>query len=589
MNAIKSPVKQVGQKLAFLLAIIPAILTGILIIKYSVNVLFWDQWALASMFEKIYGGNLTFQDLISQHNESRKLFPRLLFIGMAYLTGWDVRYEMLVSFILAGLVSFNVYRLSWLTIGGSRVTLLMLACLSNLLIFSPIQWENWLWGIQVVVFVPIACLTTCILVAYSNLSLRIKILIGIILSTISTFSYANGLLCWVLVFPAIALAKPKAWKGLLQEKWLIVAWLIGFISNAVLYFYDYKKPSYHPSFSEGLLHPLKAVNYFLVFLGAPLQPNNLTVATIVGAILIVAFSFLVLYLLKFWHQNNLIHRTTPWLTIAGYTLISGAITTSGRVGFGVKQALSSRYTIFSIYLAIGLIYLAAIILEDAEIRKIISRRNLALNRILSSLLTILILLHVITAGNGIKKMQELQASHYRGKACLLLINVVKDDDCLKRIWGDPNDAKVKANVLNNMGLLKPKLVNSKKIEKIEDNKVSGLDYGWLEQIDRVDKDNYIVKGWAVLPEKQKSADGVVLTYENKQGEAIAFAIATPQIKRKEVTESLKKDAYLESGWEKLISIEKIRNQGGKIKAWALDADRGKAFQLNGSGFVGSNY
>ena len=587
MVSSKWHVKNLSTKMAFLLAIIPAILTGILILKYAVNVPFWDQWPLASMFEKIYAGNLTFQDLISQHNESRKFFPRLLFIGMAYLTGWDVRYEMLVIFILACLVSFNIYRLSLLTVGGSRVTLLLLAFLSNLLIFSPIQWENWLFGIQVVVFTPIACLTSCILAAYSNLSLRIKILIGIVLSTISTFSYANGLLCWVLAFPAIALAKPKAWQELLKEKWLIVAWLVGFISNTVLYFYDYKKPSYHPSFSEALLHPIQALNYFLAFLGSPLAQNNLTIATIVGTILILTFIGLVLYLLKFWHQNNLLHRTTGWLTIAGYTLISTAITTSGRLGFGVKQSLSSRYAIFAVYLAISLIYLAAIILEDAETRKIISRQNLALNRILSSLLTILIFLHVITAGYGIKKMEDFQVSHYKGKACLVLINVVKDDDCLKRLWGDPNDAKVKVNVLNNMGFFKPKLLSSNKIEKSKGNQVSGLDYGWLDGIARVDKDKYIAKGWAILPKKQKPADGVVLTYDNNQGEAIAFAIATPELKRKDVADALKKDEYLESGWEKLISIEKIPKQAGKIKAWAVDADTGKTFQLNGSGLVRS--
>ena len=582
MNATKLSVKQVGQNIAFLLAIIPAVLTGILIVKYSVNVPYWDQWPLASMFEKIYAGTLTFQDLISQHNESRKLFPRLLFIGLAYLTGGDVRYEMLVSFILACLVSFNLYRLSLLTVGGSRVKLLLLACLSNLLIFSPIQDENWLWGIQLIVFVPIACLTSCILAAYSNLSLRLQILIGIILSTISTFSYANGLLCWVLVFPAIALAKPKAWKELLKQKWLIVAWIVGFISNVVAYFYNYKKPPYHPSFSEGLLHPIKAVNYFLAFLGSPLAQNNLTVATIVGAILLLTFLGLVLYLLKFWQSNNLLNRTTGWLIIAGYTLISTAITTSGRVGFGVEQSMASRYATFAVYLAIPLIYLVAIIIEDAEIRKIIDGQNLTLNRIFSSGLTILVFLHVITAVYGIDRMHDSQVTRYKGKACLLLINVVKDDECLKRIWADPNDTKVKANVLNNLGFLKPKLLNSNKIEKIKGNQVSGLDYGWVDGIEQVGKDKYMVRGWAVLPKKERPADGVVLSYENKQGESIAFAVASTEIKRKDVAKTLNKKAYVDSGWEKIISIDKIPKERGKIKAWAFDADTGKAFELNRS-------
>lgn len=582
MKLSKFPVKQLAEKLAFLLAIIPAVLTGILIVKYGVNVPFWDQWPLASMYQKIYAGNLTFQDLIAQHNESRKFFPRLLFIGLAYLTGGDLRYEMLVIFILACLVSFNLYRLSLLTVGGSKVKLLLLACLSNLLIFSPIQHENWLFSIQVVVLAPIACLTLSILAAYSNLSLRTKILIGIVLSTISTFSYANGLLCWILVFPAIALANPQAWKGLLKQKWLIVAWGVGFISNAVLYFYDYKKPPYHPSFNEGLLQPLKAINYFLVFLGMPLAQNNLTVATIVGAFLLFTLIGLVLYLLKFWHQNNLIYRTTGWLIMAAYTLISAAVTTSGRVGFGIEQALSSRYAIFAICLPIALIYLVAITLEDAADRKILDGKNLTLNRIFSSMLTMLIFLHLITAAYGINQMQETQISRYKGKACLLWINVVKDDDCLKIIWADPNDTKVKANALNNLGFFKPKLLNSNQIEKLKGNQVPGLDYGWMDAIEPAGKDKYRVRGWAVLPEKESPAHAVVLSYENKEGESIAFALATTDIKRKDVAKILNKKAYVDSGWEKLIFVDKIPKTAGKIKAWAFDADTGKAFELNRS-------
>jgi hypothetical protein len=34
--------------------------------------------------------------VISQHNESRKVFPRLIFLGLADLTGWDIRAELAV-------------------------------------------------------------------------------------------------------------------------------------------------------------------------------------------------------------------------------------------------------------------------------------------------------------------------------------------------------------------------------------------------------------------------------------------------------------------------------------------------------------
>jgi hypothetical protein len=582
----------IWQILAFGLAIIPAGLTGILILKYSVNVPNWDEWFMAEMFEKIYAGSLTFQDLISQHNESRKLFPRILFIGLAYLTGWDVRYQMLVSFILACFISFSLYRLSRLTVGGSSTKLILLAFLANLLIFSPSQQENWLWGIQVVVFVPITCIVACILVAYSNLSLRNQVLIGIILSTVATFSYANGLLCWAIVFPVFALAKFQNWKDLMREKWLIGAGLVGFVSNVVVYFYNYKKPPATPSFAEGVLHPVKALNYFLAFLGAPLAGGSLTIATIVGVILVGSLIICCVYIGKFREQKNLINRTLGWLAIAGYTIISAAITASGRVGFGVEQSLSSRYATFAVYLAIPLIYLITIVLEDAAARGLLTRHNLTLNRVLSSVLTLFILLHGIAIDYGIDQMGESQVGRNRGKTCLTFVNVVNTDHCLIWLWNDPNDKqaqayllnimKARGNILNRMGFLKPKLATSNKIEEIKGQKVAGLDYGSLNSMEPVGKDKYAVRGWAILPEKVKPADGVILTYENQHGESIIFAIAAVELKRRDIAKVLGNKAYSKSGWEKVILANQIPPKAGTIKAWALDADTGKAFKLKGN-------
>ena len=169
-----------------------------------------DQWQISTIFEKFNQRTLSFNDLIAQHNESRKFFPRLIFLTLAFITKWNIRYEMLVTFLLACIVSINIYLLNRLTIGGSRIKGLTIALISNIFIFSAVQYENWLWGIQIVVFTPIVCITICILIAYSRLNNIAQILICMVLSTISTFSYANGLLAWVIVLPVLALVKLKS-------------------------------------------------------------------------------------------------------------------------------------------------------------------------------------------------------------------------------------------------------------------------------------------------------------------------------------------------------------------------------------------
>src|SRR5262245_50679210 len=100
--------------------LLPAGLLAWTILAYGVNVPFWDQWVVGGLVVQAFDGTLSLRDLVAQQNESRLVFPRLLFLGLAYLTGYDVRYEMWGSFCLACLVVYNVYRLGQLTLGGPR-------------------------------------------------------------------------------------------------------------------------------------------------------------------------------------------------------------------------------------------------------------------------------------------------------------------------------------------------------------------------------------------------------------------------------------------------------------------------------------
>jgi hypothetical protein len=137
---------------------------------------------------------------------------------------------MLVSLLLACLVSFNIYRISRVMITGTQKRLWLLTA-ANLLIFSPVQYETWLFGIQVVYLAPIACLTTCLSVVYSGLRPKTKLAIGVLLSIISTFSSANGILCWVLVLPVLLVVCdwPKPFVPFLIAGWTALCLLsLGF-------------------------------------------------------------------------------------------------------------------------------------------------------------------------------------------------------------------------------------------------------------------------------------------------------------------------------------------------------------------------
>ncbi|MDJ0553834.1 MAG: hypothetical protein QNJ68_05220 [Microcoleaceae cyanobacterium MO_207.B10] len=550
---------------------------GICILKYSVNFPFSDQWPLAVMFEKIYAGNLSFADLFSQFHESRKFFPRLIFIGLAYLTNWDVRYEMLIIFLLTCIVSLNIYWLNNLTVRASLITQLFLLAISNLLIFSPSQYENWLWGIQIVVYIPIACLTGCLVVAHKKQSFRTKFVICFCLCTISTFSYANGMLTWILVFPVLAILASGKWQEIFTKNlWIIIGGILGLVVNIIIYFYDYQKPDKHPSFISAITHPVDTVHYFLAFLGAPLAFENLTVATIVGGLVFGLWVFLSWRFLRLVKTDFLfLHRFIGWLIIGIYGIISGAVTAAGRVGFGVGQSLAPRYTAFSLYLIVSLVYLLAIfwqLVSQNNTRKKLIRYSALL------LISVFLVLHINTTINALERMSDRRVILLQSKACLLMINVIPQDECLvmKR---SPEPLRQTAEILNKLGFLQPGLVKSKNIQDIAGETKPDLVYGYFDTINKTDNQTYVANGWAILPKRGEVADGVILTYENADGESTIFKLINQRMPRPSVREYFNNFNYLYSGWQKSFSIEEIPQGTVKLKAWAFDTETGKAFLL----------
>ncbi|MDE5110014.1 MAG: hypothetical protein O4753_01590, partial [Trichodesmium sp. St7_bin2_1] len=498
------------------LAIIPAIVLGVLILKYSINVPIQDQWQISTIFEKFNQRTLSFNDLIAQHNESRKFFPRLIFLTLAFITKWNIRYEMLVTFLLACIVSINIYLLNRLTIGGSRIKGLTIALISNIFIFSAVQYENWLWGIQIVVFTPIVCITICILIAYSRLNNIAQILICMVLSTISTFSYANGLLAWVIVLPVLALVKLKSWSEIRKNIILYLFWIIGFIANITFYFHDYQKPLSNPNPFESTQYPYQVLQYFLAFLGGSLgvgssiQPLNNSI--ILGAIVILLFISLCSYVL--WHIKDykLQHQTIGWIMLGTYAVISALVTSFGRVGFGIEQALSSRYTTFSTYIIISIIHLMIIVGEDA-----IKKYHFLINRsffskIICWFLGIITVIQVHNFTYSVDKMKLWKQNFLKYKGCLLLIDFTHDN-CKNLIDSYYFEyIKQRAHYLTEIGFLEPGLITTNRIIDLIDTNNSRQVEGTFEKLELIGGNNLLATGWAIFTDTNLPVDTIVLSY-----------------------------------------------------------------------------
>src|SRR3954463_3672258 len=98
------------QRAAFIALWALPILAALYVVwKQTVAMPFWDEWntpgaQLASWFR----GTLTFADLFSQHNESRNLVPRLIYLPLFAVAGWDVRLILPLVIGAVGLTSIGL-------------------------------------------------------------------------------------------------------------------------------------------------------------------------------------------------------------------------------------------------------------------------------------------------------------------------------------------------------------------------------------------------------------------------------------------------------------------------------------------------
>jgi hypothetical protein len=543
-----------------------------LILRYGVDVPYSDQWNIAHFFEKSARGTLTFADLYAQQSEYRQLFPHLLFVALGRLTGWDVRYEMFVSLLLACFVAWGVWRLGARTFADPlRRGLLFLP--ASLLNFSAIQYDNWLFGVQVVYFVPVACVVAGLLLAYSERTGTGDAVVACAcLSAVSTFSSANGLVAWVVLPPALLAARPGARAA--ARRWLPL-WCAGLALCAFAYVSDYRPPGSLPDTSEALRRPFDAAAYFVAYLGGALAAGRrpLALALAVGACALLAYASVCAYLFKFGGDRALVRRSMPWLALGAYSLITGVLVTVGRVGFGVYHATTTRYVAFSLYLLLALVYLLPCVAEDAARRGYLAAGRLALLKRLGAAAAVLFVLgHVVIFALVVKHTAaDWRRRLLREKACLLFIEVAPEERCLieSRFYSDMGVLRERAGSLDRLGYLRPPLVKGGRMRELAAG--GGCAGGSFKLLPA--EGGYVAEGEARLPRRGgEPADAVVLARGATDEDQAAFALA-------EVGGA---GARGGAGWRKTFSPgASPPGPPLNVTAWAFDAEEGKAYRLCG--------
>lgn len=330
------------------LAAVPVLTMLVLLVKYSVNTPWWDQWSVVDLMAKLHSGTLSIGDLWQQHNEHRILVPQAVELGLGGITGWNFRVFELMSWVMAT-CSFGVLILLLKRIFLNRKIVFLLAAVFAWLLFSPAQWINWLFGFQLAFFMGVftTILTTWLLTRKDALKSQKIFILALVLASIATYCNGNGLIIWpvglgILLWRRAERTRLAQWSG------------VGLVMIAS-YLYHFRRSPDSPPLSVIIREPVAVIKYTLAYLGRNFATTPTSARWAGTALLLVmAVSIYAIY------KKGQLSKVMEWLALALYVIFTGLLAAISRLNFGVDHGFNATsYITISVLFIIAVIALAA--------------------------------------------------------------------------------------------------------------------------------------------------------------------------------------------------------------------------------------
>jgi hypothetical protein len=337
--------------ISILIGLYTIFLTLIMVFLCKSPIPFLDQWD-----DLISGRPITWSYLISQHNEHRLFFPRLVFILDHYLANETNSFDIFFCIAAQFTLSLCIFFLSIETKVTSTTHKIWLFFLILSFLFWSGQWENFTWGYQVQFFgVLLSSFGAFSLLACGGKG-YVAFIFVIILEIIAVYTLSNGIITpFISIFLSIWLRRSPIITIILSITaiLLLCSYLIGYVT-----------PPLHSNPLDTFRHLRPIAAYAFVELGGPvglaataISPiQQIELSAAMGAVGITLLCILAWRVMR--HRDEYPPRQVVFLGLAAFVVGTVLLTAAGRVGFGLGQALASRYQTLTVAFWLSLILLA---------------------------------------------------------------------------------------------------------------------------------------------------------------------------------------------------------------------------------------
>lgn len=560
----------------FLLAIIPLLAAAAVVLTNWVPLPLWDEWSTpGETFTRWCAGTLSLRDLFAQHNETRKFFPRLLYLVLVQAGGWDVRKEMtliLLSVCATVLLFHHVMRVS---LNATTHATLLVSAAASFLAFSPTQLGNFLWGCQLEIFFPGLALLAMIIVNLSERPLALKAFLNGVLALVATYTVAHGMLLWLVGFPLASRGESRRWRCMIWGLYLLCA-----AAAVGVYLIGYRRPSHHPPFFGGSfgLGPLAE---FLVLWTGSYFVSNMVLAFIAGLVGIALFLGAAVGALLVTCRSGTWRPFYPPAVLGTYALATAFITAAGRIGYGVEEALGIRYRAYSLsfYLALLALLFA---LYYACVCHTAVRHRWIFHVGISVAAAAALMAWVVRYPSELRHVRFVHRQNVSLLRALQWIEVIPNNPDLAQIFPVPEVVRVRARALRECHLLRLPFVSAALTEQLygllspDPNSPAGRITTCLFHPNH----NLYIHGLAQLPGRRKP-DCVLI------GASVGGAPFQPVNVIETSYEAGNKQGL--ANFDRELIPTNVPLGDVSIGAWAVDLAQGKLYPLGGATLIRHPY
>jgi hypothetical protein len=494
----------------------------------------------------------------------------LLYLAIYLPAGWDVRIGMAVTFALVGAGSLGLYRILRRTNPSSGTVLLVFAVM-NFLLFSPRQYENFLHAVMIEAFAPVCALIFALLINLSDRSLKAKTLANAALAFIATYTFANGMLLWLLAFP---LETPRVRVARARIFWRMAYALIA-AASLVGYFLSYRHPPLSPPFVSPFAQLPALLHFYLVWLGSLFSTGA---SALCGAIVLLLFLGLAAAAILQIRRTGAWRVHYPWLVLGSYTLISGCVVAVGRLGFEYSMAGDVRYTASTAFLYIAAVGLGFSVSAQAKPKPLPRRLGL------SAVIIFVVVIGsswAITFGKERRLLRTITAARQH---CLMVLRwseaIPRNPDIALLSPYPVEDVLSTIRTLAANDAFRPRLVSPKLVHAINERPSTDAPSAGNLDAARLESANQLTfQGWARVPDQDRPADYVVLGFETSDGVWEPFCVVETGGIRPDVARHFGIDVLRRSGFSGRVDATNLSPEDLALKARAVDLQNERAFPI----------